>query len=378
MLHFHIICWSLVASRCILYNMTKVLTWNILILIIVGLVVLSSAGIIDAQKKFGSSYYYLNHQLLFGVLPGLVLMFLFSKIDYKVWRKISLLMLFGVLVLMVMVFIPRFGLGLKGASRWINLVGFTFQPSELLKISLIIYLAAWFGGRDQRLKNWVYGMAPFFLVLSFVAVLLALQPDVGTLIVVSIIALGLYFAAGVSMKQFFAVILVLLVGVAGLIVIEPYRFNRIKSFINPSVDPRGISYQVNQSMISNGSGGLFGVGFGRSTQKYGFLPEVVHDSIFAVLAEELGLIGSAIIIALFLFLSFNLTRIAGRVSDKFGMLLVMGINIWIMSQAFINIAAMSGLAPLTGIPLPFISYGGTAMISLLAGLGIVLNVSKRT
>ena len=358
--------------------MTKVLTWNILILIIVGLVVLSSAGIIDAQKKFGSSYYYLNHQLLFGVLPGLVLMFLFSKIDYKVWRKISLLMLFGVLVLMVMVFIPRFGLGLKGASRWINLVGFTFQPSELLKISLIIYLAAWFGGRDQRLKNWVYGMAPFFLVLSFVAVLLALQPDVGTLIVVSIIALGLYFAAGVSMKQFFAVILVLLVGVAGLIVIEPYRFNRIKSFINPSVDPRGISYQVNQSMISNGSGGLFGVGFGRSTQKYGFLPEVVHDSIFAVLAEELGLIGSAIIIALFLFLSFNLTRIAGRVSDKFGMLLVMGINIWIMSQAFINIAAMSGLAPLTGIPLPFISYGGTAMISLLAGLGIVLNVSKRT
>ena len=358
--------------------MTKVLTWNILILISVGLVVLSSAGIIDAQKKFGSSYYYLNHQLLFGVLPGLVLMFLFSKIDYKVWRKISLLMLFGVLVLMVMVFIPRFGLGLKGASRWINLVGFTFQPSELLKISLIIYLAAWFGGRDQRLKNWVYGMAPFFLVLSFVAVLLALQPDVGTLIVVSIIALGLYFAAGVSMKQFFAVILVLLVGVAGLIVIEPYRFNRIKSFINPSVDPRGISYQVNQSMISNGSGGLFGVGFGRSTQKYGFLPEVVHDSIFAVLAEELGLIGSAIIIALFLFLSFNLTRIAGRVSDKFGMLLVMGINIWIMSQAFINIAAMSGLAPLTGIPLPFISYGGTAMISLLAGLGIVLNVSKRT
>lgn len=358
--------------------MTKILTWNILILIIVGLIILSSAGIIDAQKKFGSSYYYLNHQLLYGILPGLALMFLFSKIDYKIWRKLSLLMLFGVLFLMIMVFMPRFGLGLKGASRWINLVGFTFQPSELLKLSLIIYLAAWFGGRDQRLKNWVYGMAPFFLVLSFIGILLALQPDIGTLIIVSIIALGIYFVAGVSMKHFFAVIMVLLIGVISLIVIEPYRFNRIKSFINPSLDPRGISYQVNQSMISIGSGGLFGVGFGRSTQKYGFLPEIVHDSIFAVLAEELGLVGSAVIIGLFLFLSFNLTRIAGRVSDKFGMLLVMGINIWIISQAFINIAAMSGLAPLTGIPLPFISYGGTATISLLAGLGIVLNIARRT
>src|SRR3989344_1078558 len=338
--------------------MQKVLTWNIIILLIVGLAVLSSAGIIDAQKKFGSSYYYLNHQLLYGVLPGLALMFLFSKIDYKIWRKLSLLMLFGVLALMVMVFMPRFGLGLKGASRWINLVGFTFQPSEVLKLSLIIYLAAWFGGRDARLKNWVYGMAPFFLVISFIAVLLALQPDIGTLLVVSIIALGVYFVAGVSMKQFFAVILVLAIGLATLILVEPYRFNRIKAYINPSVDPRGISYQVNQSMIAIGSGGLFGAGFGRSAQKYGFLPEVVHDSIFAVIAEELGLVGAMTVIVLFVALCFNMMQIAKGVSDKFGMLLVMGMNIWIMSQAFINIAAISGLAPLTGIPLPFISYGG--------------------
>ena len=369
----------LASGRYILYNknMVKILTWNILILLIVGLVVLSSAGIIDAQKKFGSSYYYLNHQLLFGILPGLALMYLFSKVDYKFWKKISLLILFGILALMIMVFVPRFGLGLKGASRWLNLVGFTFQPSELLKLSLVIYLAAWFGGRDARLKNWIYGMAPFFLVLSFIAVLLALQPDVGTLIVVSMIALGVYFVAGVSIKQFGAITGIIAIALFSLIMIEPYRFNRIKSFLNPSSDPRGISYQVNQSMISIGSGGLFGVGYGRSTQKYGFLPEVVHDSIFAVIAEELGLVGSAAIIGLFLLLCFNMTRIAVNVSDKFGMLVVMGMNIWIMSQTFINIAAMSGLAPLTGIPLPFISYGGTAMISLLAGLGIVLNVAKR-
>ncbi len=357
--------------------MTKVLTWNILILMIIGLAMLSSAGIIDAQRKFGSSNYYLYHQLLYGLLPGLVLMYALSKIDYKIWKKLSILILFGVLALMIMVFMPSFGLGLKGASRWINLVGITFQPSELLKLALVIYLAAWFGGRDERLKNWLYGMAPFFLVLGFIAVLLALQPDIGTLIVVSLIALGVYFTAGVSMKQFLAVIMVLLIGLSALIWMEPYRFNRIRSFLNPSVDPRGISYQVNQAMVSIGSGGLFGVGFGGSTQKRGFLPEVVHDSIFAVISEELGLVGAGVIISLFVFLCFNLTQIAKRTSDKFGMLLVMGVNIWIMSQAFINIAAISGLAPLTGIPLPFISYGGTAIISLLAGLGIVLNIAKR-
>ena len=354
------------------------MTWNVIIFVIVGLIVLSSAGIIDAQKKFnGDSYYYLNHQLLFGVLPGLVLMFLLSKLDYKFWKKVSLPMLFGVLVLMILVFVPRFGLGLKGASRWINLVGFTFQPSEILKLSLIIYLAAWFGGRDARLKNWIYGMAPFFLVLTFIAGLLAYQPDIGTLLVVSVIALGVYFVAGVSLKQLGAVILVLLICLFTLIMLEPYRLDRIKAYFNQSGDTRGISYQVNQSKIAIGSGGIFGVGYGRSTQKYGFLPEVVHDSIFAVIAEELGLIGSVFIIGLYLSLCFIMIQIAKGVSDKFGMLLVMGVNIWIMAQAFINIAAMAGAAPLTGIPLPFISYGGTAIISLLAGLGIVLNVAER-
>lgn len=357
--------------------MAKLLTWNILILAVVGLAILSSAGLIDAQKKFGSSYYYLNHQLMYLGL-GLVIMFFVSKIDYKVWKKLSLLILFGSLVLMIMVFMPNFGMDLKGASRWINLIGFTFQPSELLKLGLVIYLAAWFSGRDQRLENWAYGMAPFFLVLSFIAILLALQPDIGTLIVVSMISLGVYFVAGVSMKQFFGIILVLLVAIAGLIFVEPYRFNRIKAYFDPAGDPRGISYQVNQSMIAIGSGGLTGVGFGKSSQKYGFLPEVANDSIFAIVVEELGLMGASGVIFLFLFLCFNMVKIAKNISDKFGALLVMGINIWIIGQAFINIAAITGLVPLTGIPLPFVSYGGTALIALLAGLGIVLNVAKRT
>lgn len=349
----------------------------ILILIVFGLVVLSSAGIVDGQKKFGSPYYYLTHQLLYGILPGLVLMFIFSMINYRFWKKVSLLILVGSLVLMIMIFMPSFGHGLKGATRWINLGVLSFQPAEILKLSLIIYLAAWFGNRDERTKKWSYGIMPFLIVLSFVALLLFLQPDIGTLIVVSFISLGVYFLAGPSYKQFAGILLVLFLALSAIIVVEPYRFDRLKSFWDPSADPRGTSYQINQSLISIGSGGLFGVGYNNSSQKQGgFLPEVIGDSIFAIIAEELGLVGSALTIGLFGMLCFFLVSIAKNASDKFGSLLVMGINLWIMSQAFVNIAAISGLVPLTGIPLPFISYGGTAIAVLLSGMGIVFNIAK--
>ncbi|MBX4190254.1 putative lipid II flippase FtsW [Candidatus Parcubacteria bacterium] len=356
--------------------MRKRLFWTILILALFGLAVLSSAGIVDAQKKFGSSYYYFYHQLMYGLLPGLVLAFILSKIDYHLWRKLSLLILFGALMLMTLVFVPQFGYGVKGATRWLNIYGFIFQPAEILKLALVIYLAAWFGGRNERGQHWAYSAAPFFIVLGFAALLLALQPDIGTLIVVSFIALGMYFIAGVTIKQLLGIMGIGLIGLTLLIVIEPYRFNRLKAYINPSGDPRGISYQVNQAVIGIGSGGLFGVGFGHSAQKFGFLPEVVGDSIFAVLAEELGLAGALAAMGLFIVLCLMLNHIAKSASDRFGMLLVMGINMWIMAQAFINIAAITGLAPLTGIPLPFISYGGTAIIALLAGLGIVMNIAK--
>lgn len=348
-----------------------------LVLIVFGLVVLSSAGIVDGQKKFGSSYYYLTHQLLYGVIPGLIMMFLLAMIDYRFWKKISLFILIGSLALMIMIFVPSFGHGLKGATRWISLGSFSFQPSEILKLSLIIYLAAWFGNRDERTKKWSYGIIPFLIVLGFVALLLFLQPDIGTLIVVSIISLGIYFLAGPTYKQFAGILLVLFLALSAIIVVEPYRFDRLKAFWDPSVDPRGTSYQINQSLISIGSGGLFGVGYNNSSQKQGgFLPEVIGDSIFAIIAEELGLIGAAFTVGLFVVLSLFLVKIAKNASDKFGALTVMGINLWIMSQAFVNIAAISGLVPLTGIPLPFISYGGTALLVLLSGMGIVFNIAK--
>lgn len=365
-------------SRVLYYNeyVVKTIFTTTLLLLIFGLVVLSSAGIVEGQKKFGSSYYYLTHQLLYGVLPGLTLMFLFSRIDYKLWKKISLLVLLGSLLMMILVFMPNWGHDLRGATRWLNVGGFSIQPSELLKLALIIYLAAWFGNRDERIRNWTYGTAPFLLVLSFVAVLLLLQPDIGTLIVVTIISAAIYFFAGSPLK-YFLIIGLLIAGVFTIMIaVAPYRLDRIKTFLDPSIDPRGISYQLNQSLIAVGSGGMFGVGFGKSTQKFGFLPEVTSDSIFAILVEELGLIGAGTLIGLFVFLAFLMVRVAHNIGDKFGKLLVMGVAAWILGQTFLNIGAIIGLVPLTGIPLPFVSYGGTAMMVLLAGMGIVLNVAK--
>lgn len=357
--------------------MNRKLLWTILGLLVFGLIMLASAGVVDGQRKFGDSSYYFKHQLLYGVLPGLALMLLFSKIDYKLWRKLSLPILFGALTLLILVFIPGIGLTLKGARSWILVFGQTFQPAEFLKFALVVYFAAWFGGKEDRTNNWAYGIVPFLMVVGFIGILLMLQPDLGTLVVVVAIAMGVYFIAGVRLKDFTILALVGIVIFTALIVFEPYRLNRIKALINPAADPRGISYQVNQSLIAIGSGGLFGVGYGNSTQKHGFLPETIGDSIFAVIVEELGLFGGLVTLGLFVALCIFLSYIAKNTSDKFAKLYVMGIAIWIMTQTIINIAAISGIAPLTGLPLPFISYGGTALMALLASLGVVFNIAKK-
>src|SRR3989344_6115650 len=245
--------------------MKKRLAWTIGILAIFGLAMLSSAGIVDAQKKFGTPYYYFSHQLLYGLLPGALLAYFLSKIDYHFWRKTSLFIIVGALFLMTLVFVPQFGFTAKGAVRWLNIGGFIFQPAEILKLALVVYLAAWFGGRfasmrsgNDRMRNRAYGAAPFFFLLGFVALLLALQPDIGTLIVIGVIAMGMYFLAGVSAKQI-VIIGALAVLILGLLIrFEPYRFDRIQAFIDPDSDPRGISYQVNQAKIAIGAGGLFG------------------------------------------------------------------------------------------------------------------------
>ncbi|MBI2063322.1 MAG: putative lipid II flippase FtsW [Candidatus Yanofskybacteria bacterium] len=354
----------------------KTLTILVFILIVFGLVMLSSAGVVEGQKRFGSPSYYFLHQFLYGVLPGLALFLLFSRINYKFWKKIALPLLVAVIGLMVLVFVPGIGYGLRGAQRWLDLKIFTFQPSEVLKLSLVIYLAAWFSRRDGRIGERIQSLAPFLLVLGFVGVLLLSQPDMGTLVLVALIALSMYFFAGAKFSHFVVLILVAGILLGALSVVEPYRFDRLKAFFNPSSDKQDTSYHINQALLGIGSGGIFGLGFGQSRQKINFLPEPVGDSIFAIVVEELGLVGGAFLLSLFLALSLAMINIAKTVSNQFGELLVLGVTTWVCGQALINIFAISGMIPLTGLPLPFISFGSSALVSIMAGLGIVLNISR--
>jgi cell division protein FtsW len=278
---------------------------------------------------------------------------------------------------MVLLFVPDFGIRLKGATSWLSVLGIAFQPSEFLKLALVIYLAAWFGAGSERVTNWQFGLLPFGLIVGFSAVLLIRQPDFGTLAIVLAIALGMFFLAGSSIKQTALLGLVGLVALGSFVAASPERLERVRTLVDPSYNPRGASWQLNQALIAIGAGGLWGVGYGQSTQKLGFLPETIADSIFAVITEELGFAGAAFTLFLFTALGYYLTRISLRAPDGFGQLLAGGMAIWILTQAAVNMAAITGLMPLTGLPLPFISYGGTSMVSVLAGLGIVLSVARR-
>lgn len=356
----------------------KTLTILILLLLGFGLAILSSAGIIDAQRRFGNAYYYLFSQLETGVLLGALLFFAASKINYKFWKKTALLILIACLALLFLVFVPGVGFAAKGATRWIKVFGFNFQPAELLKVGLIIYFAAWFSQRDNKLKNWAYAVLPFITVLGFAVLMLALQPDIGTLGIVIVIAVALFFFAGAQLKHLLALFLLLLVCFSLLATFSHYRFNRIIAFLEPHNDTQGIAYHVNQAKIAIARGGWFGVGFGQSQQKGSFLPEPVGDSIFAIATEELGLVGVGVLGALYLALIWRLTVIARQANDKFASLYTLGIAVWIGMQAFVNMAAISGLLPLTGIPLPFVSYGGTALAVMLGSLGVVVNIANQS
>lgn len=248
-----------------------------------------SAGIVDAQKKFGSPYYYVLHQFLYGVLPGLAVFYLCSLIDYRRWRGWSLLILLTAVASLILVFVPSVGLSAKGAQRWIHLGLFSFQPSEVFKVSLILYLGAWFSGWHERKSGWAYSTIPFLVILGFVWILFLKQPDVGTLGIITVISFAVYFFSGAKLSHMGVIMLCALVILVGVVFFEPYRLNRVTAFLHPENDPRGISYHINQSLIGMGSGGIFGLGFGQSRQKLNFLPEPVGDSIFAVCpSKELG------------------------------------------------------------------------------------------
>ena len=344
-------------------------------LVLMGLLVVSSASVAISERNFGTLYGYTLRHGIYALVLGGIAFFSCQRIPYQFWRKISLPLLLGSLILMMLVFFPVVGVTLGGAQRWITLCFFSFQPGELLKLTLIIYLSSWLDKGKSAEKTFGRALAPFTLILGIASVFLILQPDIGTLFIVAATASVLYFLGGGKVSQLFSLGFLGLIVIILLIQIAPYRVDRLTVFLDPNTDPTGIGYQIRQAFIAIGSGGVFGRGFGQGIQKYNYLPEPINDSIFAIITEELGFAGASAIIALFLLFAWCGMRIAREADTFFGKLLAAGITSGIIIQAFINMAAISGLLPLTGIPLPFISYGGTSLVMTLASIGILRNIS---
>lgn len=358
-------------------------TPNHLIIIIVGVILffgilfLSSASSVFSYKKFGSAYYMVFRQIIFGLIPGIALFYIFSKIDYRKYLKISRYFLPLSIALLLLVFIPGIVAQYGSSRSWINIFGFSLQPSELVKITFLIFLAGWIEKKGyQEITDFRRGLAPFVMYLGMIAFLLMLQPDIGMLMVVTFMSLMVFFTAGAKIHH---LVYILTSGIIAFVIVilnKPYIADRIKVFLNPGDDSLNLGYQIQQAFLAIGSGGIFGVGFGKSAQKFSYLPEVSSDSIFAVIAEEMGFVVVLVLIILYLMLMYQGILTAQKASDPFGRFLAIGITSWLTFQAFLNVAVMTGLAPLTGITLPFISAGGTSLVTSLMAIGILVNISK--
>ncbi len=353
------------------------LLFTVFALLAIGLVAIASAGVFYAETRFNDDYFFFKRQLLYGILPGIMALYFFQRADYHRWQKWVVPLFISNIILLILVFIPGIGAKIYGASRWVQIGPLQFQPSEMTKLVVILYLAAWFVGKGkERVGDLFEGFVPFMAIFGVIAFLIMKQPDTGTLGVIFLVALSIFFAAGARLSHLTAIFIGGLVALGILIKMAPYRLQRFLVFLNPDLDPRGVGYHVNQALLAIGSGGLWGLGLGHSRQKFNYLPEPVTDSIFAIFSEEWGFIGAVVVILLFLYLAWRGFAIAKYAADDFGRLVAVGIVMWITTQAFVNIAAISGLIPLTGIPLPFISYGGTSLVFLMAGVGILLNISR--
>lgn len=348
-------------------------------LLLLGIVIVMSVSAAVAQQKFGSATFYLFRHLIFGLIPGTILGFVAYKIPLTRLKKWIPHLLLLNLFLMVLVFVPGIGMKLGNAQSWLNLRFTSFQPSEPLKLIFILYLASWLAARTEKTKKeFSITLLAFLALLGVITLLLALQPDVGTLGIIALTGVLMYFLAGTPFHHSIVIILGGIIGLGILTKIAPYRLNRFMVLINQNVDPMGAGWQIKQALIAVGSGGIFGTGLGMSVQKFGYLPEPMADSIFACFAEETGLIGGLMLIFFFLAITWLGFNIAKKAKNNFEKLTAVGIISWLSVQALINIGAMLKILPLTGVPLPFISYGGSAMITELTGIGILLNISKHT
>jgi len=354
-----------------------IIIYSLIFLVIFGLAMLASASSHIGKLRFNDSYYYLKHQLLYGLTLGIIGFFLGSKIYYRVYEKIAVIFLLINIILLLLVFTPL-GITAGGAERWVKIGPVSFQPGEFLKLSLVIYLAAWLGRQRSRSSSFIKGFLPLLIVLTVVIAILLKQPSTTTALLLMVTALIIYFVSGARLSFIIGAFLIGAIALGSIIYFSPYRWERIQTFLNPETNIQTTGYHINQALIAIGSGGLLGRGYGQSTAKVRYLPEPIGDSIFVVIAEELGFVGAFVLIGVFVLLVTRIFLLTKKAPDRFGQLLLTGFALIIGLQVFINIAAVSGAIPLTGAPLPFISFGGTALAVFLTMAGIINNIAKHS
>jgi cell division protein FtsW len=358
------------------HNVDKIFFGIVVALVVIGVIMFTSASLGILAKNQTKFYGVLFSQFSFGLVGGLVALYAGLRIPYKFWREYSLILFILSIGLTMLVFVPHIGFTHGGARRWIDVGHISIQPVELLKIGFIMYFAAWLCWVKGRIKDVRYSVLPLLGLLGIIGLVLLKQPDTKSLILIIITALVMLFVSGVSWKYIFGILGISVLALAILVSFTPYLQQRVKTFINPSRDSSGSSYQLQQGLIAIGSGGVFGRGLGQSIQKFNYLPEPQGDSIFAVIGEELGFLGCTVLICLFVAFALRGYRIAYYAPDPFAKLLTIGIITIITAQSFMNIASIIGVFPLTGVPLEFISQGGSALFLALGSMGIVLNISR--
>lgn len=348
---------------------------TMLILISIGVVMIYSASSIPVWETSGQSYGLLKKQLLYVCL-GFLGMGLAMAIDYHSLRRWAKPLLLVSLIPLVLVLVPGISREAGGAKRWLHLMGFNYQPTELVKLTLIIYLSDYIVRKSRYLKNFWRGFVPPMMALGAITLLVLLQPDLGTTVALVVLTFVMLYVSGIRITHLLASVLTALPFFYVLVFSVPYRRARILAFLNPWLDPQGSGFQIIQSQIALASGGIFGVGLGQSRQKLFYLPAAHTDFIFSIISEELGMIGAAAVILLFIFLIWQMARIIRHISDSFGKLIGIGVLTLIAFSAVVNIGVSIGSLPTKGLPLPFISYGGSSLVFLMMGVGLLLNVSK--
>lgn len=352
-----------------------VLLISIVILAVTGFFIFTSASL-GLLARNGPQFNSIATTQAIGLILGFICMAFTAHANYRAWRKYAFYIFLASIFVNLLIFIPGLGIEHGGAKRWLDIGPISFQPSEFLKIGFIIYFAAWLSGVKDKISQFRYGLLPLLIIVAILGPILYLQTDTKTIVIIFIAGISMLLVGGARWKDIIILGLVSLIALSVVAYSRPYIRDRLQTFINPALNPQGSGYQIQQSLIAIGSGQMFGRGFGQSVQKFNFLPEPIGDSIFAVQAEEFGFAGSLLLIGFFLFFAFRALRIASRSADQFGGLLVVGIVILVMSESFMNIGSMLGVIPLSGMPLLFVSHGGTALLLVLAEVGIILNISK--